>query len=113
MRSRVTSLMVLIGLLIGMVVMPTMVHAVSSGPVQGSEMLALEEAGETDNSHSQGAEKDLPSHASSHHHCGMALHLDDPHLNLTELAKRSLLHPTEAAPLVSRGQAPPLDPPLA
>lgn len=113
MRSRVTSLMVLIGLVFGMVLMPTMAHAVSSSPVRGSEMLVLEDVGETDHSHSQGTEKDLPSHASCHHHCGMALHLDDPRINLTGLTMDSLLHAAESAPLFSRGLAPPLDPPLA
>lgn len=113
MRSRFTSLMVLIGLLFGIVVMPTLAHAAISGSAHGSEMLAVEEVGEADHSHSQGPDKDIPCHAAGHHHCSMALHLDAPRINLNGLTKSALVHPAAATPLVSHSQAPPLDPPLA
>ena len=113
MRGRFISLLVLFGLLFGIVVMPTMAHAGSSSPVHGNEMLAIQEIEEADHSHSQGADKDMPCHAVSHHHCSVALQLDAPRINLSRLAKDALLHPAATTPLVSRSQAPPLDPPLA
>lgn len=113
MRGRFTSLLVLIGLLFGIVVMPTMAHAASSSPVHGNEMLAVQEIEEADHSHSQGTDKDIPCHAVSHHHCSIALQLDAPRINLNGLTKDALVHPAATTPLVSRSQAPPLDPPLA
>lgn len=112
-RGRFTSLMVLVGLLFGIVVMPTMAHAVSSSSSHGSEMLAVEEIEEADHSHSQGTDKDMPCHAVGHHHCSMALQLDAPRINLNGLIKDALVPPAATAPLVSRSQAPPLNPPLA
>ena len=113
MRGRFTSLLVLVGLLFGIVVMPTMAHAAISSPGHGNEILAVQEIEEADHSHSQGADKDVPCHAVSHHHCSVALQLDAPRINLSKLAKDALLHPAATTPLVSRSQAPPLDPPLA
>jgi hypothetical protein len=111
MRGRFTSLLVLIGLLFGIVVMPTMAHAVSGGS-HGSEMLAVEEIEETGHSHSQGADKDMPCHAVSHHHCSIALQVDPTAINLNGLTKNALVHPAAITPLFSRSQAPPLNPPL-
>jgi len=113
MRGRLTSLMVLIGLLFGIVVMPTMAHAVSSVPGDGSEMIVADAIEEADHSHSQGGDKDMPCHAVGHHHCSIALNLDTPRFKLNGLSKDALVHPAATAPLVSRSQAPPLDPPLA
>lgn len=113
MRGQFTSLLVLIGLLFGLVVMPTIAHASSTGPVHGGEMLAVEAIEEAGHSHSQGADKDIPCHTTSHHHCSMAAHFDAPRVEMNTLAKRALVHPAASAPLVSRSQAPPLDPPLA
>ena len=111
MRGRFTSIVVLIGLLFGIVVMPTMAHAIGSG--HGSEMLAVEGIEEADHSQSQGADKDMPCHALGHHHCSMALQLDAPRINLSALSKGALVRPAATTPLLSRSQAPPLDPPLA
>jgi hypothetical protein len=113
MRGRFTSLLVLIGLLFGIVVMPAMAHAANSSPVHGNEMLTVQEIEEADHSHSQGADKDMPCHAVSHHHCSIALQLEAPRINLSGLGRDALLHPAATTPLVSRSQAPPLDPPLA
>lgn len=113
MLGRFTSLLILIGLLFSIVVMPTMAHAVSSGPVHGNEILAVQEIGEADHSHSQGADKDMPCHAVSHHHCSIALQLDTPRINLNGLTTDALVRPAATTPLISRSQAPPLDPPLA
>lgn len=113
MRGSVTSLLVLIGLMFGIVAMPTMAHAVTSSPVHGIDMLSVEAVEEADHSHSQGGDKDMPCHAVSHHHCSMALQLDAPRINLSGLAKDALLHPAATTLLVSRSQAPPLNPPLA
>jgi hypothetical protein len=113
MRGRFTSLLVLFGLLFGIVVMPTLAHAVSSSPAHANEMLAVQEIEEADHSHSQGADKDMPCHAVSHHHCSIALQLEAPRINLSGLGRDALLHPAATTPLVSRSQAPPLDPPLA
>lgn len=113
MRGWFTSLMILVGLLFGMVVMPTMAHAIGSSASHGSEMLAVEEVGEADHSHSQGSDKDMPCHAVSHHHCGAALPFDAPRIGLSGLSKATLVRPGATTPLVSRSQAPPLDPPLA
>lgn len=113
MRFRFTSLFVLVGLLIGIVVMPSLAHSAISGSAHGSEILTVEEVGETDHSHSQGSDKDMPCHAVSHHHCSIALQLDAPRMNLSTLTRDALVRPAATAPLASRSQAPPLDPPLA
>lgn len=113
MRGRFTSLMVLIGLLFGMAAMPAMAHASASTTAHSSDMLPVETIEEAGHSHSQGADEDMPCHAISHHHCGMALQLDSARIDVNGLGKDGLLHPAFTAPLVSRSQAPPLDPPLA
>src|SRR3546814_19567162 len=112
MRGRFTSLLVLIGLLFGIVVMPTMAHAVSSSPVHASEMLPFQEVEEADHSHSQGADKDMPCHAVTHHHCRIALQLGAPRINLKGLPKDALLRPAATPQRVSRRQAPPAAHPL-
>lgn len=113
MRGRFTSLLVLIGLFFGVVVMPVIVHASGNSPVHASEMLDVHEIEAADHSHSQGSDKDMPCHAVSHHHCSIALQLDAPRINLSALSKGALLRPAATTPLLSRSQAPPLDPPLA
>ncbi len=111
MRGRFTSLMVLMGLLVGIVVMPAMAHAVGSRSAHGNEMLAVEEIEEV--GHSQAADNALPCHAVGHHHCSMALQLDVPRVDLSRLAISLLWRPASTAPLRSHSQAPPLDPPNA
>ena len=117
MRGRFTSLLVLIGLFFGIVVMPAMAHASGHSPVHASEMLDVHEIGpEIDDAvHSQPArvDTDMPCHAVSHHHCSVALHLDGPRIGLSGLSKALLAPPTSTTPLLSRSQAPPLDPPNA
>lgn len=113
MRGRLPSLLVLIGLFFGVVVMPVVAHASGNSPVHASEMLDVHEIDAADHSHSQGADKDMPCHAVSHHHCSVALQLDAPRINLSALSKGALVHPAATTPLLSRSQAPPLDPPLA
>lgn len=112
-RCRFTSLFVLIGLLFGTVIMPSLAHSAISGSAHGSEILAVEEVGETDHSHLQGSDKDMPCHAVSHHHCSIALQLDAPRMSLSALTRDALARPAAIAPLASRSQAPPLDPPRA
>lgn len=113
MRGRITSLLVLIGLLFGVVVMPVIAHASGNSPVHANEVLDVHENDAADHSHSQGSDKEMPCHAVSHHHCSIALQLDAPRINLSALSKTTLLRPAATTPLASRSQAPPLDPPLA
>jgi hypothetical protein len=117
MRGRFTSLLVLIGLFFGIVVMPAMAHASGHSPVHASEMLDVHEIGpeieDADHPQSTGGDTDMPCHAVSHHHCSVALHLDAPHIGLSGLSKALLVRPASTTPLLSRSQAPPLDPPNA
>ena len=113
MRGRLPSLFVLIGLFFGVIVMPMVAHANGSSPVHASEMLDVHEIENADHPQSQGPDKDMPCHAVSHHHCSVALQLDAPRINLNTLSKGALVRPATTAPLASRSQAPPLDPPLA
>lgn len=113
MRVRFTSFLVLIGLFFGVVVMPVVAHASGEGPVHASELLDVHEIDTADHVHSKGSDKDMPCPAVSHHHCSIATHLDAPRMGLNALSKAALVRPAATAPLVSRSQAPPLDPPLA
>lgn len=113
MRGRFTSLLVLIGLFFGVVVLPVVAHASGISPVHASEMLDVHEIDNADHSHSQGADKDMPCHAVSHHHCSVALQLDAARISQNGLNKGALVHPATTTRLLSRSQAPPLDPPLA
>ncbi len=113
MRGRFTSLLLLIGLFFGVVVMPVIAHASGNSPVHASEMLDVHEIEAADHSHSQGSDKDMPCHAVTHHHCSIAVQLDAPRINLSALSKSALVRPAATTPLLSRSQAPPLDPPLA
>ncbi len=116
-RGRFTSLFVLIGLFFGIVVMPAMAHASGHSPVHASEMLDVHEIepgiDDTDHSQPTSGDTDMPCHAVSHHHCSVALHLDAPHIGLSGLSKALLVRPASTTPLLSRSQAPPLDPPNA
>ena len=113
MRGRLPSLLVLIGLFFGVVVMPVVAHANGNSPVHAAEFLDVHEIDAAEHWHSQGADKDIPCHAVSHHHCSVALQLDAPRINLNALSKGALVRPAATTPLASRSQAPPLDPPLA
>lgn len=113
MRGRFTSLLVLIGLLFGIVVMPTMAHAVSSSPIHGNEMLAVQEIEEADHSHSQGADKDMPCHALVHHHCGVALATDSDPASLEVSNGKAAIMPLVVQPMASLALVPPTEPPAA
>ncbi|HPV66851.1 MAG TPA: hypothetical protein PLU56_01080 [Sphingorhabdus lacus] len=117
MRGRFTSLLVLIGLFFGIVVMPALAHANDHSSVHASEMLDVHEVGpeieDADHSQPASGDSDMPCHAVSHHHCSIALQLDAPRINLSGLAKALLIAPSATTPLLSRSQAPPLDPPNA
>ena len=113
MRGRFASILVLIGLFFGVIVMPAMAHASGHSPVHASEMLDVHEIGEADHSPPASGDTDMPCHAVSHHHCSVALQLNAPHINLNGLAKALLVRPASTTPLLSRSQAPPLDPPNA
>ncbi len=113
MKARLASLMVLFGLLCGVVVMPAIAHASEVHAAHGVNASAAVETEPADHKHPQGGDDDMPCHAVSHHHCSVALHLDGPRIDLNGIAKGSLMRPTATAPLISRSQAPPLDPPLA
>ena len=113
MKGRIASLLVLIGLFFGVVAMPAIAHANGDSAAHASEVLDVHEANDADHTGSQGADKDIPCHTVSHHHCSVALHLDGPSIVLNGLTKNALLRPAAATTLTSRSQAPPLDPPLA
>lgn len=113
MLGRISSLLVLVGLVFGVLVMPMVAHASTNGPLHASEMVDDHEIVDADHSHSRGDDKDVPCHAVSHHHCSIALRLDGPRIAVNTLTQGALLRPGASAPLVSRSQAPPLDPPLA
>jgi hypothetical protein len=111
MRERLTSLLVMMALFFGVAVMPAIAHAGEHGPAHAGEMLDIHDIDEAD--HSQGADKDMPCHAVSHHHCSVALQLDGPRIAQIGLSKSLLMRPGSTEPLLSRSQAPPLDPPNA
>lgn len=117
MRGRFTSLLVLIGLFFGIVVMPAIAHASGHSPVHASEMLDVHEIepgiDAADHSKPTSGDTDMPCHTVSHHHCSVALNLDAPRIGLSGLSKAQLVRPASTTPLLSRSQAPPLDPPNA
>lgn len=117
MRRRITSLFVLIGLFFGILVMPAMAHASGHSPVHANEMLDVHEIApdidEANHSQPASGDTDMPCHTVSHHHCSVALNLDAPRIGLSELSKALLVLPGSTTPLLSRSQAPPLDPPNA
>jgi ABC-type nickel/cobalt efflux system permease component RcnA len=118
MRGRFSSLLVFLGLFFSIVVAPAMAHASAHSPLHASELVDIHEIDphqidSADHKHSQGSDKDMPCHAVSHHHCGAALPFDVPRIGLNALSKAILVRPGATTPLVSRSQAPPLDPPLA
>lgn len=113
MRGRFASLLVFFGLFLSVVVAPAMAHASDNRPAQTGEMRVAHDIDDADHEHSQGSDNDMPCHAVSHHHCGVALPFDLPGLGLGALAKSALVRPAATTPLPSRSQAPPLDPPLA
>lgn len=111
MRGRIASFLVFFGLFFGVVVMPVIAHANEYTPA--TEMVDVHNIDDADHKHSEESGKDMPCHAVSHHHCSVALHLDSPRINLSALTKGAMVRPAATAPLASRSQAPPLDPPLA
>lgn len=108
MPRRFASLLVLFGI----VFMPVIAHA-SKNPAHAAEMLEISETGDVEDTGTRGSDKDVPCYAAGHHHCSVALQLSAPRINLNGLATALLLHPASTAALVSRSQAPPLEPPAA
>ncbi|MCB2072866.1 MAG: hypothetical protein H6917_02835 [Novosphingobium sp.] len=113
MRTRLTSILVLIGMFIGVVVMPAISHAGGHIPLHPSEILDIHEVDDADHSHSRGADKDMPCHAVSHHHCSIALQFEAQRVGVNGLSRNALLRPALATRFASRSQAPLLDPPIA
>jgi hypothetical protein len=108
MGGRLTPLLIMLALFFGVLVIPAIVHAGEHGPTHVSAIHEIDEA-----NHSQGAEKSAPCHAAGHHHCSIALKLDGPRIDVTGHSRSLLVRPGATTPLLSRSQAPPLDPPNA
>jgi hypothetical protein len=113
MRGRFTSALVLIGLFFSVIVAPTIAHANGHTSVHAGEMLDVHGIDEADHDGSQDTDKEMPCHAVSHHHCSIALQLDAPRVDPKALTADSMTRPAATSPLLSRSQAPPLDPPIA
>lgn len=113
MRGRFTSLLLLIGLFFGVVVMPVIAHANGNSPVHASEVLDLHEIDAADHSHSQGADKEMPCHAVSHHHCSIALAANADTCSLSVWGSKAEVMPLIVQPMPSLALAPPTEPPAA
>lgn len=113
MQGRFTSFLVFVGLFFSIVVAPAIAHASDIGPGHSNEMLDLREIDGADHKHSRDAGKDVPCHAVSHHHCSAAMPFNAPRVSGSGLSKSALVPPATTAPMTSRSQAPPLEPPLA
>jgi hypothetical protein len=117
MRGRLLSFLVLTGLFFSTLVMPAIAHAGGHSAEHAGEMLDVHEVafeiGNADHSKQSRNDTDMPCHAVSHHHCSAALQLDALRIGLTGPTKANIVFPAASAPLTSRSQAPPLNPPLA
>jgi hypothetical protein len=113
MRGRFISALVLIGLFFSVIVAPTIVYANGHSSAHASEMLDLHGIADADHTGSPDADGEMPCHAVSHHHCSIALQLDASRVDLKALTTDSMTRPASTSPLLSRSQAPPLDPPIA
>lgn len=113
MRRGLVSLLLAVGLFIGLAIMPAIVHTGDFSAGHSSELTAVEETVDADHSHPSGTSKDIPCHAVNHHHCSVALHDESPQPRMSGLLKVGGVHPAATSPLVSRSQAPPLNPPTA
>lgn len=113
MRGGFLSLLLALGLFVGFAIMPAIAHTGDFGAAHSSELTVVQETVDADHSHPSGSSKDMPCHAVSHHHCGVALHHDLPHPRVSGLLKDSRVHSAAISALVSRSQAPPLNPPTA
>lgn len=113
MRGGFLSLLLALGLFFGLAIMPAIAHTGDFGPRHSSELAGVERAVDANHSHPSGSSKDMPCHAVNHHHCSVALHHDAPLPRAIGLLNASRIHPAATSPLVSRSQAPPLNPPTA
>lgn len=112
MPNRLPSLLVLIGLLLGVVLMPVTARASTHEPRHSSDMVDIWVKSEAEHPAPQ-PDKNMPCEASSHHHCSVALQLDGPRIALASVARSALIRPASTAPLRSHTRAPPIDPPTA
>jgi hypothetical protein len=118
MRGRFTSLFLLFGLFLSVIVAPVIAHASDHDPVRPSELASAHEADLSVHEHHegsdhQGSDDEQPCHAVSHHHCGLALSSNAPRVTISGISKSLLAPPASSAPKLSRSQAPPLNPPKA
>lgn len=113
MGNRCLSLLLMIGLLLGMMVMPAMAQTTGISPVHSGEMVDAHAMDDAGHEHEQTPGKEMPCPTVSHHHCSAALQLDAPRIGTRIPRYSDNLRPATAAPLASRNPAPPLDPPLA
>jgi hypothetical protein len=113
MRSGFVSLLLAVGLFLSLAIMPAIAHTGDFSTGHSSDFTGVEETVDADHSHPSGSSKDMPCHAVNHHHCSVALHLDSPQPRMSGLLKAGRVQPAATSPLVSRSQAPPLNPPTA
>jgi hypothetical protein len=113
MRGRFTSLFIFLGLFLSIVVAPAIAHANDHGLIHAGELADVHEIDLADHEDQTGSDKEQPCHAISHHHCGVALSFDAPRVGLNTITKAATVPPASTTPLLSRTQAPPLDPPNA
>jgi hypothetical protein len=111
MRGRIISLLVLMGLLFGAAVMPTMAEAGGHLPAHAGDVLDIHAVEDVHQPLPDRDGKDMPNHTISHHHCSIAMEQDGPRIALSSLSKALRQPPASAAPLLSRSLEPPLDPP--
>jgi hypothetical protein len=113
MRGRFTSLLVFLGLFVSIVVAPAIAHASDHVSIHAGELVDVHEIDLADHEDQTGSDKEQPCHAISHHHCGVALSFDVPRVGMNTITKAATVPPASTTPLLSRTQAPPLDPPNA
>lgn len=114
MQGRFVSLFVMLAISFGSIVAPATAHAEDIFASHSSEIFAvLEHADDAGHGDSHKQNGDAPCHAISHHHCSVAVAVDDTALSVGGTLREVALLPLIATAMSSLAQAPPTEPPAA
>lgn len=114
MPTRFISMLLMAIMLFSGVITPAAAHVLTASSGHSAEILDLHEnAAPADASHKEAGKGDAPCHAIVHHHCGVAVAVDDLDPLDGFTANGELPFPDKSSALGSLAQAPPTEPPAS
>lgn len=111
MRGRLISFLLMLAVLFGSAVVPTIAHADGGNAVHACEVLDVHQVATTSGNDQQSPDPGMLGEAGTHHHCTAGLIAAVTDVAKVAASKQGTARPAPASLLISYAQAPPTEPP--